>query len=95
MIQAILLFTLPPGTSDEQVEAVRQALSAIDFKGRHNMRFGRDIGLLDGAMDRAIVAEYDDEETCRRWFEHPEHVRVRSELLAPIVDRRERCQILL
>jgi hypothetical protein len=95
VIQTILLFTLKPGTSDEQVEAVRQALSAIDFKGRHNMRFGRNIGLLDGAMDLAIVSDYDDEETYRRWFEHPEHVRVRNELLAPIVDRRERCQIRL
>ena len=28
-----------------------------------------------------------------RRFAHPEHARVRDELLAPIVDRRERCQI--
>ena len=51
------------------------------------------IGLLDGAMDLAIVADYDDEDTYRRWFGHPEHVRVRDDLLAPIIDRRERCQI--
>jgi hypothetical protein len=44
-------------------------------------------------MDLAIVADYDDEDAYRRWFAHPEHVRVREELLAPITDRRERCQI--
>jgi hypothetical protein len=44
-------------------------------------------------MDLAIVADYDDEDSYRRWFAHPEHVRVRAELLAPIIDRRERCQI--
>jgi stress responsive alpha/beta barrel protein len=93
MIQTILLFTLRPGTTDEQVDALRTGLAAIPFKGRHNMRLGRDIGLLEGTMDFAIVADYDDEETYRRWFEHPEHARVRKELLAPIIDRRERCQI--
>jgi heme-degrading monooxygenase HmoA len=83
VIQSILLFTLRPGVTDEQVEALR----------RRNMRLGRDIGLLDGAMDLAIVTDYDDEDAYRRWFGHPEHARVRAELLAPIIDRRERCQI--
>ena len=93
MIQTILLFTLRPGVTDEQIEVLRAGLAAIPFEGRHNMRLGRDIGLLDGAMDLAIVAEYDDEDTYRRWYGHPEHARVRDELLAPIIDRRERCQI--
>ena len=44
-------------------------------------------------MDLAIVTDYDDEDSYRRWFAHPEHARVRAELLAPIVDRRVRCQI--
>ncbi len=83
MIQTILLFTLRPGVTDEQIEALRAGLAAIPFEGRYNMRLGRDIGLLDGAMDLAIVADYDDEDTYRRWFGHPEHARVRDELLAP------------
>ena len=93
MIQSILLFTLRPGVTDEQVEALRAALAAIPSEGRRNMRLGRDIGLLDGAMDLAIVTDYEDEDAYRRWFGHPEHARVRAELLAPIIDRRERCQI--
>ena len=93
MIQTILLFTLRTGVTDEQVEALRAALATIPSEGRRNMRLGRDIGLLDGAMDLAIVADYDDEDSYRRWFAHPEHARVRAELLAPIVERRVRCQI--
>ena len=93
MIQTILLLTLRPGVTDEQIEALRAGLAAIRCEGRHTMRLGRDIGLLDGAMDLAIVADYDDEDAYRRWFAHPEHARVRQELLAPIIDRRERCQI--
>ena len=57
MIQSILLFTLRPGVTDEQVEALRAALAAIPSEGRRNMRLGRDIGLLDGAMDLAIVTD--------------------------------------
>ena len=29
----------------------------------------------------------------RRWFGHPEHARVRADVLAPLIERRERCQI--
>ena len=47
------------------------------------MRLGRDIGLVDGAMDLAIVTDYDDEDAYRRWFGHPEHARVRADVLAP------------
>jgi hypothetical protein len=48
VIQSILLFTLRPGVTDEQVEALRAALAAIPSEGRRAMRLGRDIGLLDG-----------------------------------------------
>ena len=48
MIQTILLFTLRPGVTDEQVEALRAALATIPSEGRRKMRLGRDIGLLDG-----------------------------------------------
>jgi hypothetical protein len=65
VIQSILLFTLRPGVTDEQVEALHAALAAIPSEGRRNMRLGRDIGLLDGAMDLAIVTDYDDEDA--RW----------------------------
>jgi heme-degrading monooxygenase HmoA len=80
VIQTILLFTLRPGVTDEQVEALRAALATIPSEGRRNMRLGRDIGLLDGAMDLAIVTDYDDEDSYRRWFAHPEHARVRCQI---------------
>jgi len=65
VIQTILLFTLRPGVTDEQIEALRARLAAIPSEGRRNLRLGRDIGLLDGTMDLAIVADYDDEDAYR------------------------------
>jgi hypothetical protein len=94
VIQTILLFTLRPGVTDEQVEALRAGLAAIPFEGRRNMRLGRDIGLLDGTMDLAIVADYDDEDSYRPGGGAPPAPGGGpAELLAPIIDRRERCQI--
>jgi hypothetical protein len=43
MIQTILLFTLRPGVTEEQIEALRAGLAAIPFEGRHNMRHGSTI----------------------------------------------------
>jgi hypothetical protein len=54
MIQTILLFTLRPGVTDEQIEALRDGLAAIRCEGRHTMRLGRDIGLPgDGVVHTA------------------------------------------
>ena len=76
------------GTANTYVtgKAVAGALT-IPSEGRRNMRLGRDIGLLDGAMDLAIVTDYDDEDAYRRWFGHPEHARVRADVLAPLIER--------
>ncbi len=63
MIETILLFTLRPGVTDEQIEALRAALAAIPSEGRRNMRLGRDIGLVErerlrrGAVDPLLVID--------------------------------------
>ena len=41
MIQTILLFTLRPGVTDEQVEALRAALAAIPSEGRRHPEHAR------------------------------------------------------
>jgi hypothetical protein len=57
------------------------------------MRLGRDIGLVDGAMDLAIVTDYDDEDAYRRWFRPPGARPGPRRTARPLIDRRERCQI--
>ena len=46
-------------------------------------------------MDLAVTNDFPDEAAFRAWGEDPEHIRVRSELLAPIAERIERCLFLV
>ena len=46
-------------------------------------------------MDLAVTNDFPDEAAFRAWGKDPEHVRVRSELLAPIAERIERCLFLV
>ncbi|MBO0867441.1 MAG: Dabb family protein [Micromonosporaceae bacterium] len=92
MIRNIVLVKLKPGTTDAQVDALRGALAAIPFAGRHNPLVERDLGLVDETMDLVITADFDDEPTYQAWFADPAHNRVRRELLLPISERSARIQ---
>ena len=93
MVRHILLIKLKPGTSEEQVDALRDALAGIQFERRRNHVFAHDLGLREGNADIAIMADFDNEDDYNEWSEFPPHDRVRKELLEPIAERRERCQI--
>jgi hypothetical protein len=92
MIRNIVLVKLKPGTTDEQIGALRDALAAIPFAGRHNPLVERDLGLVDETMDIVITADFDDEPTYQAWFADAEHNRVRQELLIPFTERSARIQ---
>jgi heme-degrading monooxygenase HmoA len=93
MIRHVLLFRLKPGITEDQVEQMRAALARIPFEGRSNFVFGRDLGLREGNMDIAVLSDFPDEETYKAWANDPEHRRVTAELVSPLVERLERCQI--
>jgi hypothetical protein len=91
MIRHILLVRLKPEASSEQVDAFMEAIKSVPFPGRSNVVVGRDLALRPGNMDLAVSNDFPDEGTYRAWGEDAEHARVRTELLAPIADRIERC----
>ena len=91
MLRHILLIRLKPGVTTEQVDAFARAIGSLPFPGRHSTVVGRDIGIRPGDMDLAVSNDFPDEATFRAWGNDPEHARVRSELLAPIAERIERC----
>ena len=91
MLRHILLIRLKPEVTTEQVDAFVQAIESLPFPGRHNTVVGRDIGVRPGNMDLAVSNDFPDDATFRAWGNDPEHAQVRSELLAPIAERIERC----
>jgi hypothetical protein len=92
MVRNVVLIRCKPGIGSEQIEALEAALRAIDFPERTNFSMGEDLGLRDGNMSLAIVADFSDEDAYRRFDAEEEHNRVRRELLAPIAESVERCQ---
>ena len=95
MVRNVVLIKLKPDTTSTQVERLVSDLRAIPFGGLVSMTIGRDAGLREGNADLAIVADFEDEDSYRKYDSDEEHNRVRRELLVPIVDRVERCQIRL
>lgn len=95
MIRNIVLLRLKPNTPPEHMRAFEAALRKIPFQGLRALTMGYDIGLRDGNMTYAVIVDLADEDAYRAYDAHPEHNRIRRELLAPVAERIERCQYRL
>ena len=95
MIRHVVLIRLKPGVQPAQVDAAKVALSALRGPGMRGYSVGPDLGLRDGNMDVAIVADFDDEEAYAGYDADAEHGRIRRDLIAPIAERIERCQFTI
>ncbi len=84
---------LRPGTTDEQVEAFRDALAAVPFERRRAFTFGRDLDLVENTVDIVMISDFDDEQAYRDWSVDPAHRAVSAEYLRPIAERVSRGQI--
>lgn len=95
MLRHILLIRLKAEVEPEQVDAFMAAIEAVPFSGRSNVVVGRDLGVRPGNMELAVSGDFPDEATYRAWADDPQHAEVRTELLAPIVERVERCLFIV
>ena len=92
MIRNVVLVTFKPEARPEQLAEIERAMKAIRFDGCTRWEMARDLGMREGNASHAFVAEFRDEAAYRAYDTHPEHNRIRRELLAPIVARVERFQ---
>lgn len=92
MLRHVVLFQLNESASPERVEAIRAALGRLDCPGRMAFTMGADLGLRDGNMGLALVADFVDADAYRAYDTDADHDRIRRELIAPIAERLERCQ---
>jgi hypothetical protein len=90
VIRSILLIKFTPDATEAQIDAWAEALAAVPFVGRRHFELHRDIRLTDDAMDAAVIADFDDEETYRAWVADPGHDEVRTRFLDPIRAQRDR-----
>jgi hypothetical protein len=90
----VALFTWKPGTTDQQVDEVADALRALPglIPDIRAFRFGADAGVSVGNDRFAVVAEFDDLEAYKRYASDPRHRGVIDRLIKPIMGSRHAVQ---
>jgi len=81
-------------TTDEQKEALRAGLRRLPERIPEisAYRFGDDLGLRDDNFDFVITADFDSLDNYVVYQDHPDHRKVLSELVAPIITARAAVQ---
>ena len=86
----VALFKWQPGTSDDQVTPVTSSLQALaaTLSGVVSYACGATLGLTPTTYDYGVVAAFEDRAAWDTYMADPEHDRIRSELILPIVAER-------
>jgi hypothetical protein len=95
MIMHIVTFRWKAGVTDDMVGPAADALSALaptipEIVGYWH---GPDLHLRPGTADYGVVAVVKTAEDLPKYLDHPEHLRIVSELLAPLTAERMATQI--
>ena len=96
MFRHVLVLKWHPGVTPEQGEEAAAALRALpgEIPELLEMRVGTDLGLRDGSWDLGFMATFDDEAGWRTYLDHPAHLKVAHDVLAPIIAERASVQLL-
>lgn len=93
MIRHVVTFTWTDETTPEDVDEIVQRLRAlpVNIAELRSYFVGPDLG-LGGTADFAIVADFDDVAGFEVYRDHPEHVAVATECIAPCIATRSAVQ---
>jgi hypothetical protein len=97
MIRHVAMFTWKPETTVAQQELVSTELAKLPplLTGLRAYSFGADAGLNEGNADFVVVADFDDADAYRGYRDHPEHVKLATQVIGPITARRMAIQIAI
>lgn len=95
MITHLVLFTWKPGTDPADVDRLQRELVefAAGLDGCLGYTAAPSAGLREGVAEFAVVADFVDEEAWRAYAEHPDHLRIIEERIAPIAASRTATQL--
>lgn len=93
----VMLMKFKEAATPEQVETAVAALGTMPglVPGILRYEFGLDVGAMPGNPDLALIADFASEQDWRSYLEHPEHVAVIEESIAPIKGEMTRIQYLV
>ena len=97
MIMHLVTLTWRSGVTNDDVVAVIEGLTSLpgQIPELLSYNFGPDLGLRDGNADFAVAAVLDSPEALPAYLDHPEHVRILKEFIAPLIATRQSVQIEL
>ncbi|MGH9154521.1 MAG: Dabb family protein [Acidimicrobiales bacterium] len=97
MLRHVVVFNWKPSTAAGDVDALRAGLA--ELPGRipeiRVYSFGPDAGVGSQNADFALVADFDDADSFRRYVAHPDHQALIADLVAPIVATRQAVQFVV
>jgi hypothetical protein len=94
VIRHCVMFSFSEGATEEQKEAVRAALHRLPdlIPEIRAYRFGDDLGLREDTYDFVVTADFDDVDGFLVYRDHPDHQKVATEVIGPIVQKRAAVQ---
>lgn len=95
MITHVVSFRWKPETTDETIAEISRALSTMPelVPSIDTYRFGRDVGASGATnLDFAVVATFATIDAWRDYDTHPEHDRIRAEIIRPWIAERASVQ---
>ncbi len=89
MIRHVVLFQFAPGTPDDRIDEYERDLVeyVAGLRGVISYRFGRDARINPNTYDFSIVAEFDDEDAFRRYFDGDRHLEIQRATADMIVGK--------
>jgi hypothetical protein len=97
VIRSIILLKFKPDTTEQQIADMMAAGEAMlkQQPGCRGHTFSRDLGLKAGRMSLAAIIDFEDEAAFRAYDVDEAHQSIRHDVLAPIVESRASCHILV
>ena len=93
MIRHCVLLTLIDGVDDATLSRLESTLADLAQLPMINAyRFGRDLGLAEGNVDFAIIADFATEADYQAYAQDPTHLAVLAEHIKPLVAERKALQ---
>jgi hypothetical protein len=94
MLHHVVTFQLKADAPADQVERIAEAVNALaaQLPEVRAMAVGRDLALRDGNASFALTAQFDDVAGFKAYADHPEHVRIITELIGPFIESRSPVQ---
>jgi hypothetical protein len=94
MLRHVATFRWTDSTTDDDIAAVEKGLAGLPgaIPAISDYRFGRDAGINEGAFDFAVVADFETAADYLVYRDHPTHMALLAERIAPHVAERASIQ---